>query len=306
MKTPQKAKKSPKTKPRKKSARVPNIKKASDQFGEFCRTIAALRHPVTGCPWDLEQTHRSLRRYMLEEAHEAAEAMTQGDPKELAEELGDVLLQVVLNAQLGTDAGTFTIEDVIESINSKMLRRHPHVFGDQEAKSRRGKTDIRKNWEQIKASEKSQTATSARGAQKLTPVFEKRVIHPATRHALEIGKTAAKINFDWSSHTEVLQKFLSEVKEAKDEIQKTKDPAKSAAVAAELGDVYFSLAQLCRHLGLDPETIAADGNRKFLLRFATLEGLARRKRIDIRKAPQSQLERLWNEAKLIKKKAPRR
>jgi MazG family protein len=291
---------------RKKEPAASDFRLASKLFVEFCKTIAALRHPVTGCPWDLEQTHRSLRRYMLEEAHEAAEAMTRSNSREIAEELGDVLLQVVLNAQLGADAGTFTILDVIDSINAKMIRRHPHVFGDNQAKSRRGKQEIRQNWDQIKAAEKKQAVSKSGDSKKSSSVFERRVVYPATRHALEIGKTAAKINFDWPSHEEVLKNFLSEVKEAKEEIQKNKQPGKSSAVAAELGDVYFSLAQLCRHLGLDPEIVAADGNRKFLDRFETLEDLAHREKVDVRSAPQTELERLWNKAKTHQQKTSRR
>jgi MazG family protein len=250
-------------------------------FERFCATIAALRHPVTGCPWDLEQTHLSLRRYLIEEAYEAAEAMGEGDTREICDELGDVLLQVVLNAQIAKDARTFTIDDVVNAIDAKMRRRHPHVFGDGSKVS----------WESIKADEKA-----AAGKKPATGHFaDAAKKHPAAAQSVAIGKLAKKIRFDWDEPKEVFDQLASEVEELRAEFAAGK--LDRARVSEELGDVYFSLAQLCRHLDLDPETVALDGNRKFLKRFAVLEGLAEKRGVAVAGAAREVLEGLWKDAK---------
>jgi len=298
-------------------ASPPRQKRAETAFNAFCATIAALRHPQTGCPWDLEQTHLSLRTYMLEEAYEAVEAMTRGNANDLRDELGDVFLQVVLNAQLARDSGAFDLADVIEAINAKMLRRHPHVFGEASDKTNRSKKEIRRNWESIKDAEK-------KGAKKRGPpsyFADAESTFPATTQASKIGKLAQKIKFDWNGPKPVLEKLISEIdelrvefarwdtkKESKKTQKKTskrpsKKPSKttskipSPALVAELGDVYFTLGQLCRHLALDPEVVALDGNRKFLGRFAVLEELARSQKIALANASQDTLENLWAKAK---------
>lgn len=267
---------------------LPDLREAEKVFSDFVTTIAWLRDRERGCPWDLEQDHKTLRRYMVEEAYEAAEAMSGADTDEIRDELGDVLLQVVLNAQVAADAGTFSLADVIRSIDSKMRRRHPHVF-DREGESLTSK-QVRGNWDKIKATEKQGKKTAPAG------VFagaEKK--HPATLQAFDIGKTASKIRFDWDSPVEVLQQLRSEMTELEAEFMGgTTDKAR---IASEIGDVFFSLAQLCRHLELDPETVAMDGNRKFLRRFARLEAIAAKEGIDVRAASRARLEELWVKAK---------
>jgi MazG family protein len=260
-----------------------------EAFLEFCKTVAALRDPKTGCPWDIEQTHETLRSYMIEEAYEAAEVMKQNDPAKIADELGDVLLQVVLNAQLGADAKTFNIVDVINCINSKMIRRHPHVFGSEAEKSKRGdRQGIKDKWQEIKRQEAGTEEKRASG------YFDKaKDRFPASTQALKIGKIAAKINFDWDHPKEVLNQFLSEVEELKAEF----DGGDPKRVAEEMSDVYFSMAQLCRHLNLDPELVAADGNQKFFRRFALVEEIAQEQGIEITAAPREVLEELWLKAK---------
>ncbi|MEY4631092.1 MAG: hypothetical protein RIQ81_1212 [Pseudomonadota bacterium] len=272
-----------------------DFKAAAQAFSNFCQTIARLRHPVDGCPWDLQQNHDSLRRYMIEEAYEAARVMAGADnnaaeSKELCEELGDVLLQVVLNAQVAADRRGFQIDDVIRSIDEKMRRRHPHVFGDDNERQQRQMSSIKSNWEAIKSSEKK--AKSSRGAGD-EGFFAGITGYPSTIEALEIGKRAAKIKFDWNSPGEVLAKLLSEVEELKEEWEKGDRPA----LLAELGDIYFSLAQFSRHMGVDPEVVALDGNRKFLNRFAALESLAKKRGIRVEAADQTTLESLWEEVK---------
>lgn len=263
-------------------------------FARFCETIAALRHPQTGCPWDLQQDYVSLRRFMIEEAYEAAEAMASGDASAIRDELGDVLLQVVLNSQVAKDSGHFDVVDVIESINAKMLRRHPHVFGDDDAKAA---GHVPGKWEAIKAAEKATAGASPAG------VFaEAAKVQPASRQALKIGKIAGKIRFDWDSPQEVFAQVRSEVDELAAEL--TTSALDKIKVAEEIGDVMFSLVQLCRHLELDPEVTALDANRKFLRRFAALECLANERRIDATKAPRHVLEELWKDVKRRENKSP--
>lgn len=272
-----------------------DFKPAAEAFQKFCETIARLRHPVDGCPWDLQQNHESLRRYMIEEAYEAARVMAGADKndhesRELCEELGDVLLQVVLNAQVAADRKSFKVEDVIRSIDEKMRRRHPHVFGSEAQRQERQMDSIKSNWEVIKADEKkSKSGVSDSGEGFFSGIKG----YPSTIEAYEIGKRAAKIKFDWNSPAEVLAKLLSEVEELKEEWEK----GDRSALLAELGDIYFSLAQFSRHIGVDPEVIALDGNRKFLDRFSKVEALAKKRGIKIPDADQSTLEALWDEAK---------
>ena len=267
---------------------------SNDAFGKLCKTIAALRHPVTGCPWDLEQTHSTLRKYMIEEAYEAAEVMNPENPLKLCEELGDVLLQVVLNAQLARDAGTFTIKEVIDGIEAKMRRRHPHVFGEDvnpNPKKSLEKAQIRAKWDDIKAKENASSQPSAGGVfSHLKPGS----VTPASLMATAIGKVAKKISFDWEGPLEVFRQFESEVNELKHEITTNKSEAK---IYEEMGDVLFSLNQLCRHLDIDPEVCAMDGNKKFLRRFQLLENIAKSEGVDVATAGTAKLEDLWVKAK---------
>jgi MazG family protein len=257
-------------------------------FAAFCKTIAALRDPKTGCPWDLQQTHESLRTFMIEEAYEASDAMGSGDAKEIVDELGDVLLQVVLNSQLAKDAGNFSVLDVIKGIDAKMHRRHPHVFGTEEEKAKRDIPEIKKTWQAIKETEK--------GESKKRRIFDSaKDKHPSTTQALKIGKIASRSNFDWDNSDEVLGKVLEEVDELKEAYaERDKD---LPHLVEEIGDVYFSLSQLCRHLKVDPEIVSTDANLKFIGRFEVVEDLAAAEGIDIGNAPRKKLEDLWSAAK---------
>lgn len=280
-------------------ARIKNLEDVKQAFGELCETIAALRDPQTGCPWDLEQTHASLRKYMIEEAYEATDVMDPVDYKKLKEELGDVLLQVVLNAQLATDAAQFSILEVTTGLDSKMRRRHPHVFGqtdNPESKTSREKSDIKAKWDEVKALEKSQTPQDHSAG--VFDQLKSGKLNPASRLAVEIGKLAKKISFDWSDPLEVFSQLESEVQELKEELRKTANKEK---IAAEMGDLIFCVSQLCRHLDLDPEVCAVDGNKKFLRRFESLEQLAKQRKIDVQTAGTGLLESLWKEAKALEK-----
>lgn len=267
----------------------PNLEEAGNAFKSLCNTIAHLRDKDHGCPWDLEQDHRTLRTYMLEEAYEAVEALGKGSSREICDELGDVLLQVILNAQIAWDDKGFNITDVIKNIDAKMQRRHPHVF-DAQAKKSTSVKDIRRNWQQIKEQEAGQP--------KSTGVFQAKKIekvHPATIQALKIGKIASQVNFDWEQPEEVYEVLRSEFSELKVEWQKEKQDKNR--IADELGDIYFSLAQFCRHIGMDPEIIAQNGNNKFLQRFRKLEERAHQQGINIKTADKQTLSQLWSEIK---------
>ena len=264
---------------------------ALDAFGEFLDTVKALRHPETGCPWDLKQDFRSLRKYMLEEAYEACEALASGDRGMIVEELGDVLLQVVLNSQLGQDAGLFDISQVIRVINEKMVRRHPHVFRPSDKKL--NDQDVRTQWQKIKEREKG--ASLMRDS-----LFsEIKAIGPSSHTAVKIGKRAKEIGFDWNKLSEVLCQFESEVVELKEALgEKPVDPKE---VEDELGDVFFTLAQVCRFLGVDPEVAAANGNVKFLRRFEVVEEAAASAGRRFGDLQRDEKEAFWRKAKSIQK-----
>ena len=273
---------------------------AAKSFKEFANTVSALRHPQKGCPWDLQQDHITLRKYMIEEAYEAAEVMMKKSSPELCGELGDVLLQVVLNSQVAAEQGAFTLADVVNGINEKMRRRHPHVFRPQGGKGV-SIEQVWKHWKEAKRKEK--------GGRKTTSLFAeaKKARFPATTQARKIGEIAASINFDWDLPKEVLAQLESEVKEVGGALKrmKPKSKAPSSQLIEEIGDVYFTLAQLCRHTGIDPEVAAISGNQKFLQRFALVEDLAIQEGISIKEVPKSIKEKYWQMAKSAQKNAPR-
>lgn len=271
-----------------------DLEKAKNTFADFCQTIAQLRDPKTGCPWDLKQTHQSLRPYMIEEAYEASAAMAKDDMSHICEELGDVLLQVLLNAQLACDDKQFTIIDVIESINQKMITRHPHVFNrENNGQNPTTAKEVLSRWADIKKSEaQSKGKEIPKG---ILAGIASREHFPSTHLAYEIGKKSATVHFDWSHPNEVFDKLLSEVQELKEEWVDIVSNRKK--IYDELGDVYFTLAQLCRHLEMNPEIVAQDGNTKFIRRFEAMEALAHQRGILMSEAPLGQLTNLWNEVK---------
>ncbi|MDA9950955.1 nucleoside triphosphate pyrophosphohydrolase [Oligoflexaceae bacterium] len=262
--------------------------KIKSSFFEFYNTVAKLRDPETGCPWDLKQTHRTLRKYMIEEAYEASAEMTSEESTdELCDELGDVLLQVVLNAQVAKDQNSFDITKVINQINAKMIRRHPHVFDENFEK--KTADQVKKSWEEIKKSEKIEEADSY-----FSSVEN---IQPANLQADKIGRLASKIQFDWDNVHQVIEQLQSEIEELKIALSNSDSAAKNAEIENEMGDVLFTCAQVSRHLGLSPEVAAQHGNIKFLTRFKKLEELAGRRGVHIESASREQLEGFWKEAK---------
>lgn len=242
-----------------------------DALAALIDVVASLRDPETGCPWDLEQTHASLVPYVLEEAHEVADAIRHGDDAHLAEELGDLLLQVVLHAQIAAEQGRFDLAAIANGINDKLIRRHPHVFGDDAAvlanQGSGGDPDaVKRSWEAIKASEQG-TADVPSSSPLSDRLASKVRGQPALAGAMTISKKAAAAGFEWEDMAGVWAKVHEELDELKDAVAK----GDTAHAQAELGDVLFTLVNVARWCGLDPEAGLAGTNRRFLARFSRVE-----------------------------------
>ncbi|HYD50063.1 MAG TPA: nucleoside triphosphate pyrophosphohydrolase [Terriglobales bacterium] len=255
---------------------------APEEFAELVRIMARLRAPG-GCPWDREQTHASIKPYVIEEAYEVAEAIDDGDFGELRKELGDLLLQVVFHAQMASEAGQFTIEDVVRAINDKMVRRHPHVFAGVDVS---GSDEVLRNWAKIKTEERQGQADNS----VVTGV--PRAL-PALLRAHRLGEKASHVHFDWQDAAAVLDKVDEEL----GELRQALAAESSARVAAELGDLLHALASLGRHLGIHAEDALQGANDRFIRRFHAMEeGIAMRGK-DIHDLTADELELIWSEVK---------
>ncbi len=242
---------------------------------ELVRVMARLRGP-DGCPWDAEQTHETLVKYLLDETYELLEAIESGSPDHIAEELGDLLLQVVFHAQMAADAGTFDIDDVAGRLVTKLVTRHPHVFADIEVE---GASEVVANWEVIKDHEKGRTSLLEGVPEAL----------PALAYATKLQRRAAKVGFDWDDTTGPAEK----VREELDEIAK----APPAKLEGEIGDLVFAAVALARKTGVDPETALRRTARKFRDRIARMEEAARARGTTLKDLPAEELDRLWEDAK---------
>jgi tetrapyrrole methylase family protein/MazG family protein len=248
---------------------------------EFQETIAHLRAPE-GCPWDREQTHKSIRGNLLEEAYEALEALDQDDPAHLAEELGDLLLQILLHAQIATEAGEFRMTDVIGGVDTKIRRRHPHVFGEAKVD---GVGDVLRNWEEIKAGEREQEGKEERGLFGGVPLAL-----PALEQAIDYQKRAARVGFDWPEISGVRAKLDEEIGEL--------DAAKGEdEQEAELGDVLFAAVNYARWLKVDPESALREANARFRSRFEHVEAAAKRQGKPLKGMSLEEMDALWEQAK---------
>jgi nucleoside triphosphate diphosphatase len=261
----------------------------SRDIGRLIEIMAALRTPNTGCPWDLAQNFATIAPYTLEEAYEVADAIARDDLADLKEELGDLLLQVVFHARMAEELGVFDFGSVVEAITEKLIRRHPHVFGD-DVRSRTPQA-VEGLWERIKSQEKAEKA-ARKGATSQGALAGVPVALPALTRALKLQAKAGKVGFDWNDARAVLRK----IREEADEIEAALDGETSEA-AAEVGDLLFAAVNLARHLGADPEALLRQTNQKFERRFAAIErGLAAHG-----KAPQNatlaEMDALWNDAK---------
>lgn len=272
------------------------IKPPSDlkKFESLLQIVEDLRGP-NGCPWDKEQNHRSLAPFAIEEAYELAEAIEQGQKQEMVEELGDLLLQVLIHSEIGRQEVSqdkhFTFSDVVESIASKMVRRHPHVFSNTEVAD---SNEVLNNWSKIKAQEKAN-----RGAAEPVMRFDISTSFPALFRAHKIGDKSKRKQFDWSTPEEVLVKVEEEIAELKEVmLQKDKnDPRYKAELEHELGDVLFSVAQLARHLKLEAEQCLRTANSRFESRFFTMKKLIEDRGLDFESLSYDELESSWQEAK---------
>jgi tetrapyrrole methylase family protein / MazG family protein len=245
-----------------------------NQFDTMVDIIARLRAP-DGCPWDKEQTHKSLRENLLSETYEVMEALDKGEPEELCEELGDLLLQIVLHAQIAKDDKEFEIGDVIEGINKKLIRRHPHIFGDVQVKDAK---DVMRNWEALKKKEGKHILEGVPKAM------------PALAYAYEISRRAVRVGFEWADLQGVIDKVneeINEIKDAKNKEEKTD----------EIGDLLFTLVNFARWEGVDPETALREANEKFYRRFSKVEELARQQNKELQKLTLKEWDDLWEEAK---------
>lgn len=251
-------------------------------FKSLVQVIADLRGPE-GCPWDKEQTLETLTRYAIEEAHEYAHAVHSETPDEIKDELGDVLLQVVLNSQIAKESGWFDVHDVIENLNQKMIRRHPHVFSKTEVS---GIDEVWKNWDEIKQQEKKDKNTITNH-----PFDQIPDSLPSTLRAHKLGSKSKKYNFDWQTPDQVLDKVDEELTELKQAI-KNKDQKN---ILEEIGDLMFSICQLARHLDTDAESCLAKANTKFETRFLKMW----EHNSELKKLKPEELEELWKKAKSL-------
>jgi MazG family protein len=259
---------------------------AAAAFARFVELIARLRGPG-GCPWDREQTHASLKPMTLEEAYEVLEAIDDGDARALAGELGDLLLQVVFHSQIAAEAGRFGIEDVIEGVAEKMVRRHPHVFGGEKADT---PGEVLRNWEALKEQERAARGERTPESSLLDGVSRRL---PAVMEAYQMTTKAGRVGFDWPDAGAVLAKLDEERAELQDAVH----AGEQRRVEAELGDLLFAAVNVARRLGVDPESALKAANRRFRRRFGHVErGLAERGR-EPAGASLEEMDALWEEAK---------
>ena len=251
-----------------------------------------LRGP-DGCPWDKEQDFNSLKPMLVEEVYEVLEAIENGDFEGMSEELGDLLLHVVFHAHLGKEAGQFDINTVIDTISDKLIRRHPHVFGNESASTAE---EVIKNWETIKAREKTQKLKNGSAEQRsLLEGIPSKL--PAIHEAHQISSRAARVGFDWPDLEGIFDKLQEEVKELKDVISAAGDGGRRERLEDEIGDMLFVIVNIARYLKIDSESALKRANRKFKSRFQYMEGELAKQGKTLEQTPLEEMEALWQKAK---------
>jgi ATP diphosphatase len=276
----------------------------SRELSRLIEIMAALRTPGTGCPWDLEQNFSTIAPYTIEEAYEVSDAIDRGDMTDLRDELGDLLLQVVYHARMAEEAGDFALPDVIEAITSKMIRRHPHVFGDAVA---RAAGTAKGHWDQIKAEEKA-----ARRLERLAKGYDPEdhgkgfldglpLAVPALVRALKLQQKAATVGFDWGDAAPILDKIEEEIGELRAAIS----AGRQQDIKDEFGDILFAVVNLGRHLNVESEAALAGTNHKFLSRFHHVEERLISAGSSLQEATLEEMEKLWQEAKSADKRVNR-
>ncbi len=255
--------------------------------------MAKLRTPVTGCPWDLEQSFSTIAPYTIEEAYEVADAIARGDLDDLREELGDLLLQVVFHARMAEERNAFAFGDVVEAITRKMIRRHPHVFGDDGGKLT--PEEVKGNWDRIKAEEKAERAARRPSEERSHKSLLSGIKagQPALNRAMALQRKASTVGFDWNDPRAVLNK----IREEADEIETALDRKDKAELESETGDLLFALVNLARHIGADPDMALRTSNAKFERRFAYIERALDAQGRTLNEASLDEMDALWNEAK---------
>src|SRR5712664_723475 len=266
------------------------------QWFEKLDTVQTRLRAPDGCPWDREQTHQSLRTYFVEEAYEVLEALESGNDAKFAEEMGDLLLQIVFHSQIAREEGRFTVAEVIREIHDKMIRRHPHVFGKTRAKD---SAEVLRNWEQIKAEERRSGSDQSDSKSKENVPKETSLLDgvpralPATLEGFQLTRKASRIGFDWEDANGVFEKMQEEIEELNKALKET-DPLKTEE---ELGDLLFAAVNLSRFLKIDPEIALKKANAKFSCRFREMERLARKNGREFKDLPREEMEALWEAAK---------
>ena len=298
---------------RKRKQPAPRVPNAGPAFAKLVAVMARLRAPG-GCPWDREQTHATLRTYLIEEAYEVLDALDSTDDVKFAEELGDLLLQVLFHAQIASEERRFAIDDVIREIYEKMIRRHPHVFGEKRAKDA---AEVLRNWEIIKQEERrskkssgtaplaskgtgfdvASSASSSSSDANDEPVSildgVPRTL-PALLEGLQLTRKAARIGFDWHNVGGIFDKLAEEASELRQALDKKESPAR---IESEVGDILFVAVNLARFLNIDPEIAMKKASSKFSRRFHEMERLARQQGTTFAEIPRPQMESLWEQSK---------
>ena len=265
----------------------------SRDISRLLEIMAALRTPVTGCPWDLEQNFATIAPYTIEEAHEVVDAIARHDLGDLCDELGDLLLQVVFHARMAEEQNAFAFGDVVEAITRKMIRRHPHVFADENG--RLTPSHVKELWDQIKTEEKAERAARRpqEAVEHTSLLSGVKAGQPALTRAMELQRKASTVGFDWNDPRAVLHK----IREEADEIEAALDGGDAEELAAETGDLMFALVNLARHVGADPEAALRGTNAKFERRFAYIERALAANGRSLEGASLAEMDGLWNEAK---------
>src|SRR5258706_2662601 len=296
-KTELKKRKSSRNCSRKASSKTPKQKKltAGEWFERLVALQARLRAP-NGCPWDREQTHATLRTYLIEEAYEVLDAMKSGDDAKFANEMGDLLLQVVFHSQIATEEGRFTVADVIREVHEKMVRRHPHVFGEKRAKDA---AEVLRNWEQIKAQERAGAPELQEHGEVEKKEQRKSLLDgvprglPATMEGLQLTRKASRAGFDWDNAAGVFEKLREEF----GELLRASDEKDAAKMEEEMGDLLFAAVNLARFLQVDPEIALKNANAKFARRFREMERMSTENGQAFADVARAEKEKLWDDAK---------
>jgi MazG family protein len=275
---------------------VADAQRKKHTLEDLLAVMARLRDPERGCPWDVKQSFTTIAPYTIEEAYEVADAIARADLDGLKDELGDLLLQVVYHAQMASEQSRFEFADVVDGIARKMIRRHPHVFEDPSRREEFMSTDL---WDRIKAEEKAERGNGATSASVLGEVP---VGLPALTRAVKLQKRAAKVGFDWPSLAPVLEKAEEEIAELKDAVADKKSGGPQERIVEEFGDFLFVMANVARHLGVDPEAALRAANAKFVRRFESIETALAGEGRRPEDATLEEMDALWDAAKDAEKK----